>query len=257
MTTGDERMAQDLWTAVEEFGHRYIREHLNEETLSSRYGGGKSDLPLRWWPSVRFFFGRSFYRGRRDQLSRRFEDRTLDVLTPRFSKLEARDAARDGMPVRIDEDLLAAGVNNGADRAMVADTLELVFELPNANVVAWAKECIESGKMRVAFNRLLQIRSVGPKIASFFLRDISLLYDLTECIGDDVDCVQPVDTWVTQVSRALGMAPVTPRSINIECRAHGVDPLKYNAGAWYLGAGAFKIVLGNLARLDPCFRSPD
>ncbi len=35
------------------------------------------------------------------------------------------------------------------------------------------------------------------------------------------------------------------------CQQAGVDPIRFNQGAWYLGAHAFEVLLANLGRIAP------
>ena len=35
------------------------------------------------------------------------------------------------------------------------------------------------------------------------------------------------------------------------CQQQGVDPIRFNQGAWYLGAHSFNVLLENLHRIEP------
>jgi hypothetical protein len=68
------------------------------------------------------------------------------------------------------------------------------------------------------------IRGIGPKIASFFLRDVAICYE----IGPDQDreLLQPVDRWILRFAQLLD--DQLPRS--------AVSQWMANAGMWYFGA---------------------
>ena len=49
--------------------------------------------------------------------------------------------------------------------------------------------------MQKHFSELQEIISIGPKISSFYLRDLVCIYDLEEfLLGKDLKILQPIDT---------------------------------------------------------------
>jgi len=56
---------------IEGFGNQYIEKYLNVD---------KDILIHDWWEGLKFFFGRSFYRGRNDKLSNEYRLFTINVL---------------------------------------------------------------------------------------------------------------------------------------------------------------------------------
>jgi len=63
---------------IEELGRRYQKEYLESNFH-------KQDLEENWWEALKFFFGRSFMRGRNDKLSKEYMDFTVDWLRNYFS----------------------------------------------------------------------------------------------------------------------------------------------------------------------------
>lgn len=61
---------------MEIFGDRYCEKYLDKFD--------KKKLETDWWYALKFFFGRSFARGRRDELSNEYYDFTIDVLEDHF-----------------------------------------------------------------------------------------------------------------------------------------------------------------------------
>ena len=90
--------------------------------------------------------------------------------------------------------------------------------------------------------------------ASLYLRDIVLLYDLQKFLAIETQkYLQPIDTWVRQVAERLGIIgkndkdPIAiAEKIVAQCRNHSVCPLLFNAGAWYVGARSFELLLESL-----------
>ena len=64
--------------------------------------------------------------------------------------------------------------------------------------------------------------------------------------------MQPIDTWVEQIALRLGLiqqgdeAGAVAEKIVSACRAAGVQPADFNAGAWYLGTHSLDIALASL-----------
>ena len=56
------------------YGKRYIKEPLDNRVRQ------REQIRKHWYEGLRFFFERSFYRGRRDTLSKRFMEAALHVL---------------------------------------------------------------------------------------------------------------------------------------------------------------------------------
>lgn len=59
--------------------------------------------------------------------------------------------------------------------------------------------------------------------------------------------LQPIDVWVERVARAAGLPEVWPDelagAIVAACDQAGVDPIRFNQGAWYVGFHAFDVAL--------------
>ena len=210
-----------------------------------------------WWVALKFWFGCSFMRGRADAISVPFMQRALKVLAEvlgggdRAEVLRVREAAEAGWlnwrkysdtaePVL--SALAQGGVNNSADREMVAETLVFLCGLPDANVVAWAIQQIEQGRLGHAYHKLDDIRWVGHKIASMFLREIVNVYSLHTSRADvHYIYLFPLDRWVELVCTELGIfAQRDPEMQKVEaavatCLHCKVAPICFNQGAWYLG----------------------
>jgi hypothetical protein len=158
----------------------------------------------------------------------------------------------------LEAELAGNGVNNRYDRRMVAETISFArdeLQAQNCNVFMWAVDAVRSGKAADAYERLTNIFAVGDKLATFYLRDVALLAGIEDAIqADDYPYFQPVDTWVEQVATSLGLIEredigsrsAIKRKLISACLAAGVSPLLFNAGAWMVGAHAYRLLLEQL-----------
>ncbi len=97
--------------------------------------------------------------------------------------------------------------------------------------------------IRNAYEQLTKLRGVKHKVATLLLRDLVVVKKTNfaeEKIQQDEKDVywrlQPVDTWVRFIAEQLGINPATPKKISEVCLDAKVNPLRFNAGAWYFGA---------------------
>lgn len=231
--------------SVEQYGRRYVREYLVE--AKSQHHTIRSD-PLA---ALAFMHGKLFMRGRRDEISIAFRNRTLDVMG-KYRALGEIDLRT------LEAELVRKGVNNRYDRLMVKETISFArdeLQGQGCNVFTWAVGAVGSGKAADAYERLISIFAVGDKLATFYLRDVALLEGVEDSIQtDDYWYFQPVDTWVEQVAQSLGLIEAgdlawrsaVKRKIITACLAADVSPLLFNAGAWMVGAHAYRLLLEQL-----------
>lgn len=115
-------------------------------------------------------------------------------------------------------------------------------------------------KLTPVFERIVDIRGVGPKTSSCFLRDLIALYDQEESV-ENVErlILQPVDRWVRQITLryAFDGADIDPVDWVIAGKASrlarlaGVSGLEYNMGCSWFG----QKIVRNPAQLDSALRS--
>lgn len=90
--------------------------------------------------------------------------------------------------------------NEQQNRGPIQGLLELaqeVYELTGSSICAWIREAIrKTGRVEPLFDRIVDIRGLGPKNTSFLLRDMVALYDLEDQV-DRADHIylQAVDRW--------------------------------------------------------------
>ena len=240
-----------------------------------------------WYLSLIFFFDRVFYQGRTDIVSGRFELATIQALDNYFQDRPSDHLgklAKDGLlnwenygfrkdlepledkhSTRLHSllvqkyDIIHEGkkVNSitgkQRDRAMVIDTLKFISTIKDYNILDYSIKEIKKGKIKKLDKDLRSIRQVGKKTCSLFLRDTVSFYELDESLSDsDYDVLQPVDTWVFQMAKKLGMIDKEMKLSELEknrsliteaANAAGVSPLSFNQGLWYLPTHAVDLLL--------------
>lgn len=249
---------------IENYGNIYIKEIL--EGRLKAMGWTEESLLENWWHSFIFICDRSFYQGRSDQLSKKFEDKTIEILknflgdsikekTNKLIELEKSghlDISRIaiirndlkqiiGKKVNLDQiyDILIkdnvvlqelevgfSGKGKRNDRLMTLNFLMFMKQKKYIPLVKYFKDLIELGKIKKAYDKLVEIISVDNKIACLILRDIAFLYNLEDKFSvKDWVYLQPMDVWVERLAYAM---------MNKAIKDNGLSPSKFNAGAWYL-----------------------
>ena len=237
---------------VLQFGERFSNEYLPRTW--------KARLEKDWYGGVALLISRGFYQGRRDEVSEMVEraagpvlDRNFDG--KQFSILNGFDF--DALKTELMAVIGKGKVGKERDAEMVVDMFRFVSRLPAENLAQYSVSAIERGDIRKLYKDLMEITSVGPKIASLYLRDLVDLYDVEGKIApEDLVLLQPVDVWVRKVARKTGIVSdgasdsEIQKSILEVCKKAGVSALRFNQGVWYLGKNAFDIVVANLETIQ-------
>lgn len=104
-----------------------------------------------------------------------------------------------------------------------------------------------------AFKWLKEIRGIGAKLASFFLRDIwSFIGAWENTPKENMFCLQPVDVWIMFWSRECWPEAYWSSNkikldtdnakikfakvLTMKCLSSGIDPVSFNKGAWFAGS---------------------
>lgn len=230
----------------------------------------KRKKPKDFKSALNFIFGISFYQGRKDSLSDKFYELAMgyvysievENIKPvlKFNNSKDKKGKIEEQNYAILEELKLLGLNKEADRIMVLDiigTANNISQKYNLNFVDYIVQEIQSGNLKYISKFLEDIYSIGPKISGLILRDIVHIYDLTSYINglDDYSLLQPIDTWVHQVSLRIDIiqnykiVKSEAKEITKYCLENKINPIHYNEGAWYLGSQAFKYILNSLQDL--------
>lgn len=131
----------------------------------------------------------------------------------------------------------------------IAGVLELAQELyqakPAHSISSWIHASInQSGRVEDPFLRLVDVRGVGPKNASTFVRDVVISYDIENRVHNaDKLYLHPIDRWIRRFAALLipehcsgkVIDWVVAGKLSKFCRIAGVCGTKFNVGASYFG----------------------
>lgn len=223
-----------------EFGERYKKEVMGSDFWTA------DKISNDWFVALKFWFGKSFYRGRRDSISDNFKERSDNVIA-NIGKDNLFDISENELETLLHK----AGVNNHIDRKMVTETISFIKKIEDHNIANYCVRLIKENRSREAFESLRTMYGIGPKLASLFLRDICFIFKIEPMDREQQLCLQPVDTWVLQVAQELEIPGCTEKTtennavipvVNF-CLENNISPTLFNAGAWYVGARSFTLLL--------------
>lgn len=258
---------EGIMSKIADFGERFEREYLCKEYLNTK-NVNIDRLEENWWEALKFFLTRTFYQGRRDDISVRVEKKALEVLGKYFDDPLEREKnfqfLKDSSWSQLRVDLQAVigkgKVGRGRDIDMIIDTLEFISRLPDKNIARYSVEMIKNNKLDQLWYRLQKtkskegIRSVGKKIVSLYLRDLVTILDLEQEVSYDHQVfLQPIDTWIRQIIEKIGIEETKNeiklrRMITERCERVGQSAIRFNEGAWYIGSHSLEILLEMLMK---------
>jgi hypothetical protein len=226
---------------IENYGRMYVTDYLDKDRKR------RSHILSNPLDALTFFYGRVFMRGRKDTISVTFMNRTIEVLREYRSILDI-DLAN------LENKLALHLVNNRNDRRMVLESIRFICDNLkdyDYNIFNWSVDTIRTNRTAEAFRAMTSIYEIGDKLATLYFRDVTLVSDLEPTIrAESYIYFQPIDTWVKQVTDAIGITETTDRTLPVVkekiitcCLEASVSPLLFNAGAWMTGANAFRLLI--------------
>ncbi|MFH1376134.1 MAG: hypothetical protein ABIH25_00705 [Candidatus Woesearchaeota archaeon] len=105
-----------------------------------------------------------------------------------------------------------------------------------------------------AYDSLIKIKYIGNKIATLYLRELCWLFDIKP---NDYTLIFPIDTWVRQIINRLNILESSEEKFNDSeiqkktidfCLKNNINPMKFNAGIWYIGKNSLNIVLEEISK---------
>jgi hypothetical protein len=101
---------------------------------------------------------------------------------------------------------------------------------------------VQSGRVEPVYQKITEIKGIGPKVGSLVLRDMAALYDLESRIDPgDYHYLQPVDTWIRRIGPLLSDEIdektadwVIAGKLAKLCRRNRVSGVRFNQGVQYL-----------------------
>ncbi|MCS6924096.1 MAG: hypothetical protein NZM10_06945 [Fimbriimonadales bacterium] len=118
---------------------------------------------------------------------------------------------------------------------------------------------VQSGRVEPIYQKITDIKGIGPKVGALVLRDMVALYDLEPTIEPgDYHYLQPVDTWIRRIGPML-TDEITDKTadwviagkLSKLCRRHRVSGVRFNQGVQYLAI----VELRDLERLKGYLRA--
>ncbi len=234
---------------IETLGDKYIEKHLSKWK--------NKQLHKSWWEALNFFFSHSFMRGRRDSLSVKYCEFTIETL----EDFETSENLKPNTVLNRLENLKSllkppkGELKNDMDVKMVLDTLKFITsDKEKHNIYEYALQKIKNDKTDELYNELNGIYGIGDKIATFYIRDILLLNPDIKIKREDIKYAFPIDTWVLTISGKLN---INEQKVD-EIKKNFIDnstnynlcPYKIAAGLWYLGFNSLDILLENISCLS-------
>ena len=110
------------------------------------------------------------------------------------------------------------------------------------NMLLLARSALEQDHLRSIHARIQEINGVGTKIASLFLRDAAIFYDVYP--SQNRHLLQPVDVWVQRTCDQLMPQKYTKRPTQKEMQSwivqesitYAIKPEAVNEGMWYFSS---------------------
>jgi predicted house-cleaning noncanonical NTP pyrophosphatase (MazG superfamily) len=231
---------------IAEFGRKYQNIYLyNQKKKEDLQNLLKND----WLEALKFFFSRSFMRGRRDEISVAFLNKAIKVLDDfnlkdNLAKFNQDENWRETLQNKLQEE----GVNNRYDRGMLLTTIEFILKLDNYNLINYSLQTIEKHGIEKIYSELDNLTAVGDKIASFFLRDLVCIFDLKLQNNKQI-FLQPI-AQKSDIDKAISgnknSLNIVREAIIKVCDDAKISSIEFNQGAWYIGFHSFEIMLENL-----------
>lgn len=208
----------------------------------------KEKLRNDWNYALKFFFNKTFYRGRSDKLSSIFEKRANQTVEKIIGKNKSFLNLQKDLK-NLDRKLKENSVNNFADRKMVYSTIAFLSKIPRNNIINYSLNRIRKGEIHKHFEELDEIDFVGDKLTTFYFRDIGYVFKIGKYLSKkDLIYLQPIDTWVRKISIKLkiingkeDLLSIKRKIIN-SCLKAKVDSSDYNLGAWHAGSKKIRII---------------
>jgi hypothetical protein len=139
--------------------------------------------------------------------------------------------------------------NEAQNRGLIQGMLELeqeIFQSDRVGSIAnWMLDGIaQTRRLEPQFERIVDIRGVGPKSTSTFMRDVVYLFGYEDKVEPaDRIYIHPIDRWLRMMARYLVPEPnmdkaadwIIAGKISKYTRRAGVSGIAFNMGSTYFG----------------------
>lgn len=246
-------MNENIFRKIVYFGNLY------RNGLSNNFP--RNQLEADWYSGLSLLLDHSFYQGRRDDVSDMVKKAATPILDGYFKNKDVAALLTCNFESLFNDLTRVIGkgkVGKERDIRMIISIFDFVKTLPEKNLILYCVREIQEGRIHGLYSNLMVITQVGPKVASFYLRDLVDIYDLENYIQKDyLRYLQPIDVWVRRVANRIGIvADVGLGEEDIRecilraCADFQVSAFRFNQGAWYVGKNAFEILMKYLGDID-------
>lgn len=154
--------------------------------------------------------------------------------------------------------------NEAQNRGLIQGMLELSQEIyqkdESGSIAKWLLDGIaETSRLESQFERIVDIRGVGPKSTSTFMRDVVAMFGYEDKVeAADRIYIHPIDRWLRLMARYLVPEPgmdkaadwIIAGKISKYSRRAGVSGIAFNMGSTYFGQKIVK----DPARFEECLK---
>jgi hypothetical protein len=102
------------------------------------------------------------------------------------------------------------------------------------DIAEFARSNLADGRVWEAFWRVNEVRGVGPKIASFFLRDAAVWFEIEPASHREL--LQPIDVWVRRYVSRVARRSLTDTEVARWLCQESAAPEAVNQGLWYFAS---------------------
>lgn len=232
----------DLVNVIIQYSVKYFKDFL--EPLVDK----REKLLKDNWFALEFFLDRIYYQARSDDISRKVSERVKGALWELRNQHVTLDRVLSGDVLYLLEKKLSDEIGKGKigmqrDVEMTISLMKFISKIPDHNLLKYLRDKFKTNRVHELFNELQTIKGIGPKIASFVLRDFAVLFDLDKNLSkNDFMVLQPIDTWVKKVGlllklyNSMDVDENTVREAIVDfCLEHSLPPARFNQGMWYFG----------------------
>lgn len=145
-------------------------------------------------------------------------------------------------------------VGNDKDIIMVAEVLKMMCNeslLPasyNRNFYAYTVHSLRQGEIKNIYDKLIGIKFIGDKLASFYLRNVVKL-ERMDFLEEALENYLPIDRWIENICIQLDIFKESDKlqlkksKMTEYCLKNDVNQIEFNQGAWLVGFASFPILM--------------
>ena len=283
---------KSLMKNIEYYGKEYLNCFPQKSVLSSGFDNLnelKKELNNSWWESLKYLLHHNFMRGRKDELSDKYFEFAINKLNnyfkyenidsyERFQKykknykvefeiknkkdynnfIEKLDNTNEIVNILKNDNKVnkvSKSLKNYKDIIMVLGVLNFVSNVTtkDKNITNYFIKKIKNGDVKECYDNLTGIKFIGPKIASFYLRNLARVYKIREISEENLKYFFPMDTWIIQVCQKVGIIDNNKlkefevrEKIISKCLDNDINPLLFNQGCWFVGYFSFDLLINLL-----------